>query len=93
MAGEVRFIGRTAELAKLDAAAALARAGEGRAVLIGGEAGIGKTRLAEEALRRLEAAGFLALRGRCLPGAPAPYLPVFEALKSGGLQHMLALQR
>lgn len=69
------------------------RAGEGRSVLITGEAGIGKTRLADEALRRLEASGFLTLRGRCLPETPAPYLPLFEALKSRGLQHMLALER
>ncbi len=70
-----------------------AKAGVGGAFLIGGEAGIGKTRLAAEALRGLEADGYLVLRGRCLPEAPAPYLPIFDALKSGGLGHLLSLER
>lgn len=70
-----------------------ARAGVGCAILIAGEAGIGKTRLATEALAALGERGFATLRGRCLPEAPAPYLPIFEALKSGGLAHMLSLER
>jgi tetratricopeptide (TPR) repeat protein len=70
-----------------------AAGGEGVAVLLAGEAGMGKSRLAEEVLRRLESTGFLTMRGRCLPDAPAPYLPIFEALKGAGLPHLLALER
>jgi tetratricopeptide (TPR) repeat protein len=44
-------------------------------------------------MRRLQSAGFLTMRGRCLPDAPAPYLPIFEALKGAGLPHLLALER
>jgi hypothetical protein len=46
------FVGRAAELALLAEQAAAAGRGEGRAVLIGGEPGIGKTRLAGEAAAR-----------------------------------------
>lgn len=44
------FIGRDAELARLASVLADADAGESQAVLIGGEAGVGKTRLTEEFL-------------------------------------------
>ncbi len=90
---QVPFVGRESELSKLAAAGQAAKGGAGSAFFIAGEAGIGKSRLADEATRRLGDDGFLVLRGRCLPEAPAPYLPVFEALKSGGLGHLLALER
>ena len=48
MAGTVassRFVGRTAELGRLEAAFAHARGGEPLTLCIGGEAGVGKTRL------------------------------------------------
>jgi transcriptional regulator with PAS, ATPase and Fis domain len=44
------FVGRTEELARLTAAADRAAAGAPTAVLIGGEAGVGKTRLVGELL-------------------------------------------
>jgi Holliday junction resolvasome RuvABC ATP-dependent DNA helicase subunit len=43
---EAAFVGRTAELGKLRHALEAAQAGSGAAVLVAGEAGIGKTRLA-----------------------------------------------
>ncbi|WP_425586768.1 ATP-binding protein, partial [Streptomyces rameus] len=42
------FVGRTDELATLDDALARAGAAEPQALLLGGEAGVGKTRLVEE---------------------------------------------
>jgi hypothetical protein len=45
---QVAFVGRRAERAELRAALDGALGGQGQLVLIGGEAGIGKTRLAEE---------------------------------------------
>jgi predicted ATPase len=43
-----RFVGRTQELARLGDLLARAAAGEALVALVGGEAGVGKTRLAEQ---------------------------------------------
>ena len=56
-AGTRPLYGRAAELRTLMAAWTAARAGQGRVVLITGEAGIGKTRLVAELARRAENAG------------------------------------
>lgn len=52
--------------------------GEGRTVFLSGEAGVGKTRLAEELQAMAEAAGMKCLIGGCMPTAAAPYLPFQE---------------
>src|SRR5262245_60958137 len=59
------LVGREREQAMLRDALAAARAGRGALVLIGGEAGIGKTALAEALCEEAEAQGALALVGRC----------------------------
>jgi hypothetical protein len=46
---DTRFLGREAELSLLDASRSAAGDGQGRFVLVEGEAGIGKTRLIEAA--------------------------------------------
>ncbi|MDT7726475.1 MAG: hypothetical protein QOI21_3051 [Actinomycetota bacterium] len=57
------------------------------AVFIGGEAGMGKTRLIAELLRRPELDGARVLAGTCQPlREPFPYGPVLEALRSIGEQ-------
>ncbi|MET3441859.1 DNA-binding CsgD family transcriptional regulator [Variovorax paradoxus] len=77
------FVGRRGELQLTHDALGGALAGRGRVVMLSGEAGIGKTRLAQEvatlALRR----GMLTLWGRCLeePGAP-PFLPWTRAMQA-----------
>lgn len=46
--------------------------GEGSILILSGEAGIGKTRLIEEAMRRMEALGLRFLKARGLPGDTSP---------------------
>ena len=77
-------MGRAGELGELRQALAAARAGRGAAVLVAGEAGIGKTRLAAELTRRARAAGCQTLLGRSLDlvGTELPYQPFAEALRS-----------
>jgi hypothetical protein len=59
------FIGREPELATLHAALADATAGHGRIVLLAGEPGVGKTRLAQELAAYARQRGALVLVGRC----------------------------
>jgi tetratricopeptide (TPR) repeat protein len=66
------FVGREAELAALTADLETAAAGRGGVVLLAGEPGIGKTRLAEELAAQASARGALALWGRCWEGEGAP---------------------
>ena len=84
-AGEA-FVGRARELAALEQALQAAAAGSGTTVLVAGEAGIGKTRLASELATRARAAGFEVLVGRCidLVGTELPFQPFVEALRPLG---------
>src|SRR5262252_4908446 len=77
MAGTVGFVGREGELSRL----LEALAGGARLVLVVGDAGVGKTRFAGEAMARAAAAGMVTVRGECLPLAETlPLLPVAGAL-------------
>src|SRR5437763_6199681 len=80
------FVGRTGELGELERVLEAARAGMGATVLVAGEAGIGKTRLASEVARRARGAGFEVLLGRSidLVGTELPYQPFAEALRPLG---------
>ena len=77
------LVGRTRELAALEQALEAAQAGSGTTVLVSGEAGIGKTRLASELATRARDAGFDVLLGRSidLVGTELPYQPFVEALR------------
>ncbi|WP_434093041.1 helix-turn-helix transcriptional regulator [Streptomyces lasiicapitis] len=78
------FVGRSAELTALGEALSRADAGEPRALFVGGEAGVGKTRLIQEFLGRAAAGGAVVALGGCVEvGADAlPYHPVSTALRS-----------
>ena len=77
------FVGRERELDELLVALADARAGHGRLALIGGEPGIGKSRLADELAERAEELGARVLFGRCWEAGGAPaYWPWVHSLRS-----------
>lgn len=82
-AANASLIGREAHLDALCRALAEAAAGDTRTVVIGGEAGIGKTRLIDEFARKLPA-GTILVRGYCIDlGRDAPpYGPVTGALRA-----------
>jgi predicted ATPase len=77
------FVGRERELGDLRAGLDAALAGHGHLLLLVGEPGIGKTRMAEELAAVARARGALVLWGRCLEwdGAP-PYWPWRQLLRA-----------
>jgi DNA-binding CsgD family transcriptional regulator/tetratricopeptide (TPR) repeat protein len=77
------FIGRVEELQILMAAEKRAVEGEPAVVLVGGEAGIGKTRLIAELTARCATEGIRVLAGGCVPvgGDGLPYAPIVQALR------------
>jgi predicted ATPase len=78
------FIGRQQEMASLAAPMRRAEGGEPAVVLIGGEAGVGKTRLVGELAGLGSAAGFRVLAGQCIElGAEGlPLAPLVDALRA-----------
>jgi DNA-binding SARP family transcriptional activator len=79
--GRHAFVGRTAEALRLhDAWRAIAGGSRG-VVVLAGEAGIGKTRLAAELAGHAYAEGAVVLYGRFEEDAPAPYQPVVQMLR------------
>jgi ABC-type oligopeptide transport system substrate-binding subunit/DNA-binding SARP family transcriptional activator len=78
-----RLIGRDDEMAFLNETWRRAEEGQGRVVLMSGEAGVGKSFLAEEFANRLRFQGVRVLWGNCYEyGRALPYQPVAEALRS-----------
>lgn len=78
------FVGRTDELGVLNDALARAAAGEPQALLIGGEAGVGKTRLIEEFSSAACREGAVVALGGCVEiGADGlPFAPFSTALRA-----------
>ncbi len=82
-----RLIGRGAELAALASAYRHAEGGELSLVLLGGEAGIGKTRLVAEHVATVREAGGRILIGECVQvgDTSLPYGPFLDALGSNAV--------
>ncbi len=76
------FVGRDVEMARISDALEQVASGSGLFLLLAGEPGIGKSRLAEEVVRHARTRGFRVWRGQCrsTEGAP-PYLPFVEILR------------
>src|SRR6185503_8936480 len=78
-----RFVGRSAELAELRAALEEAISSRPSLALVGGESGVGKSRLADELARHAREAGARVLSGDCveLGDDELPYAPLITALR------------
>jgi len=78
------FVGRVEELHLLEAARRRAADAEPAVVLVGGEAGVGKTRLVAELTARCAADGTRELAGGCVPvgDGALPYAPIVEVLRA-----------
>ncbi|MFE3250601.1 AAA family ATPase [Streptomyces sp. NPDC059209] len=83
------FVGRDGELTALTEALARAAAGEPQALLVGGEAGVGKTRLIEELISVACRDGAVVAVGGCVEigGDGLPFAPFSAALR--GLRRLL----
>ncbi len=78
-------MGREKERTELIHSLDHAAEGHGGLVMLGGEPGVGKTRLAEEVLAEAGRRGYLALTGRCYENEGAqPYSPFIELVEDAG---------
>ncbi|MBV9165303.1 MAG: AAA family ATPase, partial [Solirubrobacterales bacterium] len=77
------FVGRAAELATFDRLLEQAAVGTGGALLVAGEAGIGKSRLVAELEARADKSDALVLAGECmeLAGGELAFAPIVTALR------------
>lgn len=78
-----RFVGRTAQLAELEAALRDAAGSRPSLALIAGESGVGKSRLADELVGQAKELGAVVLHGECveLGEGELPYAPLLGALR------------
>lgn len=80
--GDGAFVGRGRELGELSGALEEALGGRGRAVLVSGEPGIGKSTLADQLIRAARRRGARVLVGRCWEAGGAPaYWPWVQVLR------------
>src|ERR1700760_23035 len=77
------LVGRDTELARLRGLLQDAEAGHAVTGLVSGEAGIGKSRLVNEAMQIAERDAFTVLCGQCAEiGDSVPYLPFADAFRT-----------
>jgi DNA-binding CsgD family transcriptional regulator/tetratricopeptide (TPR) repeat protein len=77
------LVGRDTEMARLRALLGDAAAGHAVTALVGGDAGVGKSRLVAEVMAAAEGEGFTVLCGQCAEiGDSVPYLPFADAFRT-----------
>jgi len=77
------LVGRDTEMARLRALLDDAAAGHAVTALVGGDAGVGKSRLVAEVMTVAEGEGFTVLCGQCAEiGDSVPYLPFADAFRT-----------
>jgi predicted ATPase len=75
------LVGRADQLEALEDALLASNRGEGQVVVLAGEAGMGKSRLADELRAVAQRAGTIVMEGSCSEAELAlPYLPFLEAI-------------
>ncbi len=75
------MVGREDELTRLEDALLAACRGDGSVMIVAGEAGVGKSRLASELIARANKIGAAVMEGTCSEAELAlPYLPFLEAI-------------
>jgi predicted ATPase len=85
------LIGRGREQAHLHALINQVNREQGQTILLSGEAGIGKSRLARDGRRQANEQGFLVLQGTCFStDRSAPYAPLLDLLSSSPIQDLLS---
>ncbi|MEU8195663.1 AAA family ATPase [Microbispora amethystogenes] len=81
------LIGRSSELDRLVGVLDGAAAGLAGVALVGGDAGIGKTRIVTELCDLAQRRGFVTLAGQCAElGDALPYLPLADALRTAATE-------
>jgi DNA-binding NarL/FixJ family response regulator len=78
-----QFVGRVDQLEALSTALELVATGRTTTVLVGGDAGVGKTRLVEEFISKARENGALVATGVCIPtdSGGLPYAPVIGIVR------------
>jgi tetratricopeptide (TPR) repeat protein len=76
-----RLVGREREMEVINAAWQRVVAGEGQVLLVSGEPGIGKTRVAHELIARAAVSGGRTYLGECYDGGGMPYAPFAQVLE------------
>jgi predicted Ser/Thr protein kinase len=77
-----RLVGREIELAQANEVLNQALAGKSGVLLISGEPGIGKTRLAYEVMAQAQVRGALVLMGECYAEGSAPFAPIAQFIEA-----------
>jgi predicted ATPase/class 3 adenylate cyclase len=81
--GRLPLVGRRQEVAQIRALLTRVAAGHGQALVINGEAGVGKSRLLQELITIAQDEGFEIYGGNCLSyGSQTPYLPWIDVFNA-----------
>jgi tetratricopeptide (TPR) repeat protein len=92
-AGDLVLVGREGELATILGALGDEIEGRPGLILVAGEAGVGKSRLAREVVGRASAQGWHTMSGKCVHERLIPYMPFSEAFRGAGLEHLMEFSR
>lgn len=87
----VDFVGRDDELELLNQFYEGSVSGEGKTILLSGEAGIGKTRLIDEFIsEKIDEGDVRVIQARCLAESKTPLMPLKEAFRKADLYHLIS---